>query len=62
MVDGVEDQVRVDLGKTAREGEYRQLGIALDIHFALALLQFVAEGDHYLMEIVGEAEVVARFR
>ena len=62
VVDGVEDQVRVDLGKAAREGEDRQLGIALDIHFALALLQFVAERDHHLMEVVGEAEVVACFR
>lgn len=59
VVDGVEDRVRMNLGEAAGEGEDRQLGIALDIHLALGLLQLVAEGDHHLVQVVGEAEVVA---
>lgn len=62
MVDGVEDQVGIDLGKAAGEREDRQLGIALDIHFALGFFQLVTEGNHYLMQVVSEAEVVACFR
>ena len=62
MVDGVEDQVGIDLGKAAGEREDRQLGIALDIHFTLGFFQLVTEGNHYLMQVVSEAEVVACFR
>ena len=59
-MDGVEDQIGIDLGEAAGEGVDGQLGIALNVDFALGLLQLVAEGDHHLMQIVGEAEVVAR--
>jgi hypothetical protein len=59
VMDGVEDQVGIDLGEAAREGVDAQLGIALDVHLALGLLELVAEGDHHLMQVVGEAEVVA---
>ena len=55
-MDGVEDQVGIDLGEAAREGVDAQLGIALDVHLALGLLELVAEGDHHLMQVVGEAE------
>ena len=58
-MDGVEDQVGIDLGEAAREGVDAQLGIALDVHLALGLLELVAEGDHHLMQVVGEAEVVS---
>ena len=43
VMDGVEDQVGIDLGEAAREGVDAQLGIALDVHLALGLLELVAE-------------------